>query len=81
MQLAGLLLGFAGILAIALPSAGGGTTAAIGVTLVIVATIGYALSLNLVPPLQQKYGSLPVMARVQWVGRPDGRALRALRGR
>jgi drug/metabolite transporter (DMT)-like permease len=67
MQLAGLLLGFAGILAIALPSAGGGSTAAIGVTLVIVATIGYALSLNMVTPLQQKYGSLPVMARVQWV--------------
>jgi drug/metabolite transporter (DMT)-like permease len=67
MQIVGLALGFAGILAIALPSAGGGTTAAIGVTLVLVATIGYALSLNMVTPLQQKYGSLPVMARVQWV--------------
>jgi drug/metabolite transporter (DMT)-like permease len=67
MQTTGLLVGFAGILAIALPSAGGGSTAAIGVGLIIVATIGYALSLNIVSPLQQKYGSLPIMARVLWV--------------
>jgi drug/metabolite transporter (DMT)-like permease len=65
-----LILGFAGIVAIALPSAGGGTTAAIGVVLVLVATIGYAVSLNVVAPLQQKYGSLPLMARVQWAAVP-----------
>jgi drug/metabolite transporter (DMT)-like permease len=64
LQLTGLVVGFAGIVAIALPSAGEGTTAALGVVLVIVATMGYAVSLNLVTPLQQKYGSLPVMARV-----------------
>lgn len=67
LQIAGLGLGFAGILAIALPSAGGGSTAALGVILVVAATLGYALSLNLVTPLQQKYGSLPLMARVQWI--------------
>ncbi len=67
LQIAGLTLGFTGILAIALPSAGSGATAALGVILVVTATLGYALSLNLVPPLQQKYGSLPLMARVQWV--------------
>lgn len=64
LQMTGLVAGFAGILAIALPSAGDGTTAALGVILVIVATMGYAVSLNLVAPLQQKYGSLPVMASV-----------------
>lgn len=64
LQLTGLLVGFTGILAIALPSAGEGATAAIGVVLVIIATMGYAVSLNLVTPLQQKYGSLPVMANV-----------------
>lgn len=64
MQIAGLAIGFAGILAIALPSAGGGTTAAIGVILVVVATVCYAVSLNMVTPLQQKYGSLPLMARI-----------------
>jgi drug/metabolite transporter (DMT)-like permease len=67
LQIAGLVIGFAGILAIALPSAGDGTSAALGVVLVIVATVGYAMSLNMVLPLQQKYGSLPLMARVQWV--------------
>ena len=70
LQIVGLILGFGGIVAIALPSAGGGTTAAIGVVLVVLATVGYAVSLNLVPPLQQKYGSLPLMARVQWVAVP-----------
>jgi drug/metabolite transporter (DMT)-like permease len=70
MQLTGLLIGFAGILAIALPSAESGSTAAIGVILVVVATMGYAVSLNIVPPLQQKYGSLPLMARVQMMAVP-----------
>lgn len=70
LQIAGLIIGFGGILAIGLPSAGDGTTAAIGVGLVLLATIGYAVSLNLVPPLQQKYGSLALMARVQWVAVP-----------
>jgi drug/metabolite transporter (DMT)-like permease len=67
MQIAGLMIGFGGILAIALPSAGGGTTAVIGVVLVVVATFGYAVSLNIVPPLQQRYGSLALIARVEWV--------------
>lgn len=64
LQIAGLVVGFVGILAIALPSAGTGATAAIGVILVVLATVCYAVSLNLVTPLQQKYGSLPLMARI-----------------
>jgi drug/metabolite transporter (DMT)-like permease len=64
MQMAGLLLGLGGVVAIAVPSAGGGSTAALGVVLVLVATVCYAFSLNMVAPLQQKYGSLPVMARI-----------------
>jgi drug/metabolite transporter (DMT)-like permease len=64
MQTAGLLLGICGVVAIAVPSAGGGSTAALGVVLVVLATVGYAFSLNMVSPLQQKYGSLPVMARI-----------------
>lgn len=70
LQMTGLSLGFAGIVAIALPSAGGDTTAAIGVVLIVLATMGYAVSLNMVPPLQQKYGSLPVTARVLWLAVP-----------
>ncbi len=64
LQIAGLLMGFAGIVAIAIPSAGDDATGAIGVALILLATLGYAVSLNMVPPLQQKYGSLPVMARI-----------------
>lgn len=63
----GLVVGFAGIAAISLPSAEGGGTAAIGVVLVLAATICYAFATNIVAPLQQKYGSLAVLARVQWV--------------
>lgn len=66
LQMAGLIVGFVGIVAIALPSAGETTTAAIGVVLVLTATVCYAFAVNMVAPLQQAYGALPVMARVQW---------------
>ena len=67
LQIIGLVVGFAGILSIALPSAGEGATAAIGVVLVVLATICYAFATNIVVPLQQKYGSLAIAARIQWV--------------
>lgn len=67
LQMAGLAVGFVGIVAIALPSTGSGTTATIGVIMVLVATVAYAVALNMVAPLQQRYGSLPVIARAQWV--------------
>lgn len=70
LQMIGLLIGFAGILAIALPSAGQGATEAIGVVLVVAATVGYAISLNMVPPLQQKYGTLALTARILWLATP-----------
>jgi drug/metabolite transporter (DMT)-like permease len=67
LQMVGLVVGLAGILAIALPSAESRNTAALGVTLVLVATVCYGVATNIVVPLQQKYGSIPVMARVLWV--------------
>lgn len=67
LQIVGLLIGFGGIIAIALPSAGEGSTAAIGVALVLVATICYAFAVNIVTPLQQAHGSIAVIARAQWV--------------
>ncbi len=66
-QILGLAIGFAGIAAIALPSAESDRTAGIGVALVLGATICYAVAINLVAPLQQKYGSLTVLARAHWV--------------
>jgi drug/metabolite transporter (DMT)-like permease len=68
LQLAGLVLGFAGIVAITLPSVEAGTTAALGVAMVLAATICYGLTNNLLTPMQQRYGSIPVMARVLWLG-------------
>jgi drug/metabolite transporter (DMT)-like permease len=67
LQILGVAIGFAGIVAVALPSAGSGSTAALGVVFVLVATVCYAVALNMVTPLQQTYGSLPVLARAQWV--------------
>ena len=67
VQISGLVVGFIGMLAIALPSAGTGSTAAIGVALVLLATICYAFSLNIVAPLQQAHGALPVIARALWI--------------
>lgn len=62
--LVGLASGFVGVVLIALPSAGEGSSEALGVVLIVVATVCYGLSLNLAPPLQQRYGSIPVMARL-----------------
>jgi len=67
LQSLGLLIGFAGVGAISIPAAESGGTALLGVALVLAATVCYAISTNIVAPLQQKYGSLAVLARVQWV--------------
>lgn len=66
-QAAGLLVGFAGVAAISLPTTEGGSTAIAGVILVLSATVCYAVSTNIVTPLQHKYGSLTVLSRVQAV--------------
>ncbi|MFB3738380.1 MAG: DMT family transporter [Candidatus Velamenicoccus archaeovorus] len=63
-QAVGLVLGFAGVAAIAGPSAGRGSSELLGVTLAIVAVLCYGVAVNIVTPLAQRYGSLPVMARM-----------------
>ncbi|MGY6502410.1 MAG: DMT family transporter [Acidimicrobiales bacterium] len=63
-QIAGLLLGVTGIVAIGWESLGEGSTTALGAALVIIAVSCYAVSVNLAVPLQQRYGTLPVMLRV-----------------
>ena len=62
--LIGLIVGFAGVVAISLPSIGEGETQALGVALVVLATVGYGIAVTIATPLQQKYGALPVMARM-----------------
>jgi drug/metabolite transporter (DMT)-like permease len=67
-QLIGIPLGFLGVAAIALSAAGEGPSQVVGVILILVATICYGIAFNIATPLQQRYGSLPVMARILAIG-------------
>ncbi len=64
-QMVGLSVGLIGVILISVPTLGQGDTQILGVALVAVATLCYAISGNISAPLAQKYGSLPVLARVQ----------------
>lgn len=55
-QVTGIGIGFAGIVLMTAPSLGSSVSAAGSVLLVLVATIGYAITGNLLVPLQQRYG-------------------------
>lgn len=63
-QLLGVAVGFAGIVLISAPSLGEGSTEALGVGLVLLATVCYGVATNLVVPLQTRYGSRAVMGRM-----------------
>jgi drug/metabolite transporter (DMT)-like permease len=69
IQTAGLVLGFAGIVAVSLPELPIGTlgtpSTLLGAGLAFTAASLYGLSATLVTPLQQRYGSLAVMYRAQ----------------
>ncbi len=60
----GLSIGFAGVATIALPAALAGSSEALGVALVIGAVTCYGMAINISAPLTQRYGSLPVMAKM-----------------
>ncbi|HSF86936.1 MAG TPA: DMT family transporter [Acidimicrobiia bacterium] len=62
--LLGLALGFLGVVAISAPSMGEGSAEAFGVLLIVLATVCYGFSVNIAAPIQQRYGSIPVMARM-----------------
>jgi drug/metabolite transporter (DMT)-like permease len=66
-QLLGIGLGFVGILFVFVPELQAGSDAALGALLVVFAVVFYGLSANLAVPLVQKYGSLPLILRVQVV--------------
>lgn len=65
IQLAGIGLGFLGIAAISWPELQGSRATALGVALVVLAVMFYGLAVNIAVPLQQRYGSLPVLLRAQ----------------
>lgn len=71
-QVIGLIVGFVGMVAISLPelpiggvASSGTAETALGAGLVLLAIVLYGLSANVAVPLQQRYGSLPVLLRAQ----------------
>ena len=66
-QLVGVLVGFAGIVAVMWPGLVDADATALGSLLIVGAVVCYGLAANLAVPLQQRYGSLPVLWRVQLV--------------
>jgi drug/metabolite transporter (DMT)-like permease len=64
LTIAGIAIGFAGVVAISSPSMSEGSSEALGVGLVVLATAFYGLAANIAAPLQQRYGAMPVMARM-----------------
>jgi drug/metabolite transporter (DMT)-like permease len=61
----GLLIGFAGVLAISWPELQGSRATMVGTSLVVLAVLCYGLAVNLAVPLQQRHGALPVLLRAQ----------------
>jgi drug/metabolite transporter (DMT)-like permease len=66
LQVAGLVIGFLGVIAISLPSVDGGSNLA-GVALVLAAATLYGVAFNIAAPLQARCGSLPVTLRAMLV--------------
>ncbi len=62
--LIGLILGFVGVAAISLSSGAEGSSEALGVALVLLATLCYGLAVNIAAPITQQYGSLAVNAQM-----------------
>lgn len=67
IHVVGLILGFIGVILVTLPSWGEGDNAALGIILVLLATVFYGFSANIAVPLQQAHGALPVVLRAQVV--------------
>ncbi len=63
-QRLGLAVGFVGITLVSVGSAAEGDTAIWGVLMALAATVCYGVATNMAGPLQQRYGSVPVMARM-----------------
>ena len=60
--LAGLAIGFAGAVVMALPALGG-SSSAFGIGLIVAALVSYGIALNVARPLQQRNGAIPVIWR------------------
>jgi drug/metabolite transporter (DMT)-like permease len=63
----GIVVGFAGVVAVSWPALQGSRATVVGVLLVLGATACYGIAVNIAVPLQHRYGSLPVLLRAQLV--------------
>ena len=59
----GLIVGFSGAVAMALPGIGESSSSLTGILLILIALVCYGFAINLVQPLQRRNGALPVMWR------------------
>jgi drug/metabolite transporter (DMT)-like permease len=64
-RIGGLAVGAAGMALIALPTWGDSASSAVGIIAILAALSSYGIALNLAIPLQQRYGSMPVLWRAQ----------------
>lgn len=67
IQVVGLIIGFAGIVAISVPELGRTGSTALGTILILATMVLYGLATNIAVPLQQRHGALPVILRAQLV--------------
>lgn len=63
-QLLGIAVGFVGVVFVSLPSIGEGSSETFGVALVVLATMCYGFAVTLAGPMQRRYGSVDLMAKV-----------------
>ncbi len=63
-QLLGIAVGFVGVVFVSLPSIGEGSNETFGVALVVLATVCYGFAVTLAGPMQRRYGSVDLMAKV-----------------
>jgi drug/metabolite transporter (DMT)-like permease len=59
-RLAGLLIGFVGIVLLGVPNLSGRGTEAVGVVLILIGVLSYSVASTIYTPLQQTYGSMRV---------------------
>ena len=64
---AGLAAGFAGVIVVSWPALQDPDATALGVALLLLATLFYGVAFNVAAPLQRRHGSLPVLLRAQLV--------------
>jgi drug/metabolite transporter (DMT)-like permease len=64
---AGLAVGLAGAILMAVPALEGGHSSTVGVLMILAALTSYGFALSIARTLQQKYGAIPVIWRAQGV--------------